>query len=414
MDNELKTALDSLSGETKRIFADLATKHQALEKQHGDLQRQVDAIDAAGKERHVGGGFQAKTLDTMLQENEGVARLLRDRKGTAVISLKGADYAALMERKTTITSVGVGAQTTGVLQIDRIPGITPEARQTLFIRDLLVSRPTTMQIVDFVKVITPMSVASPQTEASDKAENAVSFQAASETVRTIATWIPASRQVLDDLQELAGFLDGSLRYYVNKAEEIQLLSGAGTGQNLNGLTTQATSFNTALLGSGWNKIDILGRAVEQIMNAAEITPTFAVLHPTDWWTMRLTKDSFGRYILGDPQQRGAAAQSNLFDLVPVVTTSIPVGTFLIGSGDPVAAEIRDRMEIQVEVSTEHSDSIGSFTPKCVSKNRVNSKNVPSGTTLSQAAEMRKVQRLSRKGVGNSVPEAPGTSLRLVA
>ena len=30
------------------------------------------------------------------------------------------------------------------------------------------------------------------------------------------------------------------------------------------------------------------------------------------------------------------------------------------------------------------------------------------TTLSQAAEMRKVQRLSRKGVGVSDPEAPGT------
>ncbi len=32
------------------------------------------------------------------------------------------------------------------------------------------------------------------------------------------------------------------------------------------------------------------------------------------------------------------------------------------------------------------------------------------TTLSQAAVMRKVQRLSRKGVGNSVPEARGVHL----
>jgi hypothetical protein len=99
----------------------------------------------------------------------------------------------------------------------------------------------------------------------------------------------------------------------------------------------------------------VGRAVEQIMSVAEIQPTFVALHPNDWWDMRLTKDNVGRCILGDPQQRGAGAQSNPFDLVPVPTTSMQQGTFLVGSGDQVASEIRDRMEIQVEVSTEHSD-----------------------------------------------------------
>ena len=48
-------------------------------------------------------------------------------------------------------------------------------------------------------------------------------------------------------------------------------------------------------------------------------------------------------------------QSALFNLTPVVTTSITSGTFLVGSGSPVAAEIRDRMELVVEISTSHSD-----------------------------------------------------------
>jgi HK97 family phage major capsid protein len=34
---------------------------------------------------------------------------------------------------------------------------------------------------------------------------------------------------------------------------------------------------------------------------------------------------------------------------------IAPGSFLVGSGSPVAAEIRDRMEMTVEISTEHSD-----------------------------------------------------------
>jgi HK97 family phage major capsid protein len=46
---------------------------------------------------------------------------------------------------------------------------------------------------------------------------------------------------------------------------------------------------------------------------------------------------------------------SLFGLDVVPTTSIPSGTFLVGSGSPIASEIRDRMEMQVEISTEHSD-----------------------------------------------------------
>ena len=71
-----------------------------------------------------------------------------------------------------------------------------------------------------------------------------------------------------------------------------------------------------------------------------------VLHPNDWWEMRLTKDGFGRYILGDPQTN---VRPSLFGLDVVYTTSIANGTFLVGSGNPIASEIRDRMEMQVEI-----------------------------------------------------------------
>ena len=89
---------------------------------------------------------------------------------------------------------------------------------------------------------------------------------------------------------------------------------------------------------GWQRIDVLGCAIEQINIAKEIDPTFAVLHPSDWWALALTKDSFGRYILGDVGS-GAITRPRVFGLDVVVTTSIPQGSFLVGSGSPVAAEI---------------------------------------------------------------------------
>jgi HK97 family phage major capsid protein len=240
------------------------------------------------------------------------------------------------------------------MQIDCIPGITPEARQTLTIRDVLTARPTTLPVVDFIKVSTPLAIASPVAEASVKPENALQLTSSSEKIRTLATWIPATRQILDDLTELNGYIMSSLPYFVNLSEELQLLAGDGTSENLHGLIPQASTFNTALLSpsAGWNRIDIVGRVIEQITTAKEIQPSFIILHPTDWWSMRLQKDGFGRYILGDPQ---SMVRPNIFGLSAVSTTSIAPGTFLVGSGDPVAAEIRDRMDLQVELSTSHAD-----------------------------------------------------------
>ena len=246
----------------------------------------------------------------------------------------------------------------------------PEARQRLTIRDLLSARPTTQLVVDFVKVLARPAIGSPQTEASDKGENAVTFTSVSQQVRTLATWIPASKQVLDDMGELMSYLQTALPYYIDLEEELQLLSGDNTGVNLYGFIPQAASFNASLLSAaaGWNRIDIIGRAVEQIQIAKELEPTFIVLHPQDWWSIRLTKDAYGRYILGNPQESvgrpaiselgapvGVSLPPRVFDLVPVVTTSISVGTFLVGSGSPVAAEIRDRMGMTLEIATQHAD-----------------------------------------------------------
>lgn len=343
IDPELKSALDALR-------EGIAAAAPAAKLQQ--LQAQVDSIDIQLAHKHsadvIGPSFREK-----LQSNEDFARLIRDRKGTARLNISGKDLADF-ERKTTITSAAVGQSVSGVLQIDRIPGITSEARQVLKVRDLLSAAPTTMQVVDFVKVNQPMAIASPVVEASTKPENAVTFTSISEKVRTIATWIPATKQILDDFVELNSFISSTLPYYVNLEEEIQLLSGDGTGENLHGLGPQATAFQTSLLSAtaGWNKIDIVGRAIQQITAAKELDPTFIVLHPNDWWSMRLLKDNFGRYILGDPQTN---VRPSLFGLDVVYTTSINNGSFLVGSGSPIASQIRDRMEMQVEVSTEHQD-----------------------------------------------------------
>jgi HK97 family phage major capsid protein len=319
------------------------------------MQSQLDGIDVKLRDRSVASPGRVG-LKELLENNESVKALMDKRAKGATFQLEGHQVNQFLERKTTITtSVGTGFATPGVLSIQQIPGITLEARQALKVRDVLYQRPTTAGLVYFVKVNSPMTIASPVVEGNVKPENAITFTSLSERIKTIATWIPASKQVLDDFEELSGLIQSTMPYYVNLEEELQLLSGDGTGENLHGLIVQAAPFNTGfLIGiAGWNKIDVIGRAIQQIAVAKEIPPTFVILNPTDWWGIRLTKDSFGRYILGDPEQ--PFTNPNIFGLTVVSTTSIPSGTFLVGSGDPAASEIRDRMEVQVDISTENSD-----------------------------------------------------------
>jgi len=345
---ELKSWFDKAGEQEKKygtILEETKTKIDAL-------QKQADALDIKLADRHAA-ALPTETLQEVLEKDDSVKRLLRDKSGNCVMQFKGKQLQHF-ERKTAIESSAVGAATSGVLQIERVPGIVQEARQALTVRNLLSSRPTTMQVIDFVKVNAPLVIASPQIETHTKRENAVTFTTKSEKVRMLATWIPASKQILDDMTELSSFLQSSLPYYVDLAEEQQLLSGSGSGEDLDGLITQATAFDTALLplSGSYNRIDYIGRVIQQITAAKELQPTFIVLHPNDWWAIRLTKDTQGRYILGDPM--GPVGVQTLFGLTPVITTSVAPGTFLIGSGSSIACEIRDRMEMTVEIATQHS------------------------------------------------------------
>lgn len=343
LQDQLKGYVEKAAAEKTQFGTMLTETKDAVDK----LQKQIDAIDVKLAEKHV--ATPSKSLEDELKENEDVARLLKNRSGRASFTIKSGP---LFERKTTITGAAVGASTSGVLTIDRIPGITMEARQALTVRNLLMARPTSLSLIDFVKVNAAPAAGTMTAEANAITENAVTFLSASEKIRTIATWVPATKQILDDFTELAGYINSSLPYYVDLEEELQLLAGDGTGENLHGLVTQAQAYDAGRNVAGDTKIDTIGHSLSQVAEAKELDPSFIVLNTADWWKIRLTKDQYGRYILGDPQSPVAP---NLFGKPVVATTNMAANHFLVGSGAPPAAEIRDRMEMQVEISTEHSD-----------------------------------------------------------
>jgi HK97 family phage major capsid protein len=151
---------------------------------------------------------------------------------------------------------------------------------------------------------------------------------------------------------LQSYIDGRLRYGLAFKEEQQLLNGAGTGTDLNGVYTQATAFaaGTSIVTTP-TKLDALLYAMLQGV-LAELPATGHVLNPIDWTNIRSTKDTQGRYIVGDPN---STMDGSLWGLPVVATQAMTNGTFLTGAFQ-LGAQIFDRMDARVEISTEDSDN----------------------------------------------------------
>jgi len=349
-DEEAKS-LGAATAETRTLL-------EQLKAQQVETQKQLDALDEKIQTKNLNETAEVPLIDFLKKETD-LERVVRaNGAGRAQFVLKGHHAAMALGMKTTLTSDNVGStprQLTGVLQIERDTGITAEARRVLRMRDLLASRPTQAQVIDFVSVASALSDAAIQSpEGSAKSENALTFTSASRKVVTVATWLPCTRQILADWGELEGFIRTGLAYYVAKETDDLLVNGNGAGETIRGLLVDATSFNTALLpaaAQGWTLIDILGWAAAQIAIADEVPPTFALLDPQDLWEVRMTKDSQGRYILGDPWSSGPP---QLFGMLLVGSNVIAQGTFLIGSGNAACAEVRSRMEIEIAVGEQHS------------------------------------------------------------
>jgi len=312
------------------------------------MNRRIDAVEVRMAKPSTGGpgGYTGKSVADEIFESQGWKSFAETGRGRVAFKIDN------FTTKTAITNTGVGYATTGVVPYARVDGIIPVPMRTWRVRELLRTLPASgAGGVDFVKV-TVGPIASPQVEALDKSEASMTMAASSEKFRTLATWIPASRQVVSDLAGLRETIDVHLMDAVRNLEDTELLSGDNTGEHLNGLTTQATAFNASLLSAsaGWTRIDIIARAIQQAATAG-YTVDGIVLAPADWWAICLTKDSTGQYILGNP---GQMTETRLWGIPVSVTTAMTAGTFVLGNFSTGAA-IHQALDAVIEVSDSHSD-----------------------------------------------------------
>ena len=132
-------------------------------------------------------------------------------------------------------------------------------------------------------------------------KNLASFelQPESSTPKKVAERMKISREMLDDIDYIAGLIENELRYEVDMKSNTEVLTGVSSSTNPKGITAYASAF-TLLTITGIidpNESDCIRAAIAQLRSLNYNGQLTAFINPIDAAKMDLQKTSQGAYVL---------------------------------------------------------------------------------------------------------------------
>ena len=238
-------------------------------------------------------------------------------------------------------------------------------QRPLTIRSLVTNGTTNSDTVEYVRVTSTTNNASPVAESTTtadpgsmnaangvKPESALALAKVTETVRTIAHWLPATTRALSDAGQIRTLIDTFLRYGLEEELEDQMVNGSGSGENFTGISNVSGVQSQPLVLNGTDP-DLLAttrKARTLVRTVGRSIPTAYVMNPSDWETIDLLQDNENRYYFGGPMRMG---QPTLWGLPVVESEAVPAGTAYVG--DWRKAVLWDREQASITVSNSHAN-----------------------------------------------------------
>lgn len=336
---DVKKATREMNDET-RAKVDEALSNQT-ELQNRLQQAEQEIVNADRNHGHK----PAQTLGRMVVENAEFSEQLQAMQGTRRGSATCRLNAAILEQD---DSGG------DLIDPQRVPGIISQPERNLTIRDLLRWGTTASNAVEYVEEtgFTNSADVVSENPSGGKPESDLTFDLKSASVVDIAHIMYASKQIVEDVPQLESYVNGRMRYGLKLKEETQLLKGSGSGLNINGINTAASSYsNPGVNPQNETELDRLRLAMLQVA-LAEYMADGIVLNPIDWTQIELLKDANNQYLFARPQND---TTPRLWGLPVVATQSQDNNDFTVGAF-AMGAQGWDRQQAVFEVSTENKDN----------------------------------------------------------
>jgi len=231
------------------------------------------------------------------------------------------------------------------------PGILPVLFQRLTVADLMASGTTDTNTINYMIESSVTNAAAAVAEGVSKPESTLVFDMTSEPVKKIATFLPVTEEMLEDVAGIQSYINARLTLFVKIQEENSLLNGAGTN-DLVGLVSRIPANNKGLRSNAASATDAdhIFRAISRVREAF-LEPDGIIIHPNDWEGIVTLKNTTANYMGTGPFS--SEAGPNLWGMRVVVTTAVAEAKPIVGAFS-TASQVYRKGGLRVEASNSHS------------------------------------------------------------
>lgn len=253
--------------------------------------------------------------------------------------------------------VGTGSTVDSKVYPDqRVQGIIGIGTAPLTFEDTIHHSPTSNKAIVYSREKKYVNNAAEVVNGVDSVpQSEIEFDTQTANVKDIGNCFIVTKDLMEDSQALADYINFRVQYGVKQRVESQLLNGDGTNANLSGLLVTGNytphGFDPDTNPEITNQVDLIGFAALAVKSVG-LTPNVTIMNPVDYFKLRCLKDSNGRYLFSDPM---APSNRPIWDTYVVESSAMPKGKFLTLDTN-MACMIYDRKETVVEFGYEDGNN----------------------------------------------------------
>jgi HK97 family phage major capsid protein len=348
----LRTELATLTNQAKTLYAEM--ENTPAEKRSADDVQKLDNLIAAGESKRA----ELQRLETIEANDEAANSGAGERKSRDGMSPRRRTLGDLVVQSETYKNLGANPKSMPRVEVkaDEIVGVTgisntqafpvaaerlaeifPKPRIGLDLLDILASGQTNSNSIEYVSQVTRTNNAAETQELSSKPQSVLDWNLVTAPVRTIATYVITSRQVLEDEPRLRGLIDDELMFMVRQRLQTQLLAGDGTGVNLTGLLntsniqTRVHATSGARFDANDKRADTLRRAITDIKLAFH-QPDGILMNPADAEDLEIEKATgTGNYLAAYDPIAARVWRVPVIEHAVITAGTVLVGNFSMGA-----------------------------------------------------------------------------------
>jgi len=365
--NELKSTADQINIEVKRIgglyaeiqkeivkkadierIEDLVKKAESSEIKLKTLSDAYDNLELKLKDRTIGNKKLSLFSDFEKAYKEKGKDKVNQPGGNFVFEMKGnARYllkASTIDEATELSDSDMG---TAVVVPMRTPGVEALPDRRVLLTDIMNRGVTGSNRVTWIERSARTDGAAAVTnDYSQYAQSDLTYIMKVAEVEKIGTFIKVTNEALEDWDELMTQIRNELFPSVERALESECYSGSGTAPHLDGIITSAKAYSSTSLNASVtspNNMDNIIAACNQLEEYNYLA-NYALINPTDYRKMLLSKDANGNYVVppfADP------SRLMIDGVKPVRSSLVTAGQLLVGDFSKVSLYLKRNIEVKI-------------------------------------------------------------------